>query len=110
MEALRPAVQKIVDDLIDDMLAGPSPVDLVEAFALPLPSLVICELLGVPYDDHEFFQDNTRSMVRTTATPEERGAAHPGDRRIPGRSDRPDASPTRRRPAVRLAGRVKAGS
>ncbi len=75
VEALRPAVQRIVDGLIDDLLAGPAPVDLVEAFALPIPSLVICELLGVPYDDHEFFQDSTRTMVRTTATPEERGAA-----------------------------------
>ena len=40
VETLRPAVQKIVDDLIDEMLAGPRPVDLVEALALPLPSLM----------------------------------------------------------------------
>ncbi|MCX4767602.1 cytochrome P450 [Streptomyces sp. NBC_01275] len=75
VEALRPAVQRIVDDLIDDLLASPKPVDLVEQFALPLPSLVICELLGVPYDDHAFFQDNTKTMVHRDATPEERGAA-----------------------------------
>ncbi|QNP68439.1 cytochrome P450 [Streptomyces roseirectus] len=75
VEALRPAVQTIVDGLIDDLLAGPNPADLVEAFALPLPSLVICELLGVPYDDHDFFQDNTKTMVRRTATPDERAAA-----------------------------------
>ncbi|MDC0771437.1 cytochrome P450 [Streptomyces sp. HD] len=73
--ALRPAVQRIVDGLIDDMLAGSGPVDLVDVFALPIPSLVICELLGVPYEEHEFFQENTKTMVRTTATPEERGAA-----------------------------------
>lgn len=75
VEALRPAVQKIVDDLIDDMLAQDGPVDLVEAFALPIPSLVICELLGVPYDDHAFFQDNTKTMVHRDATPEQRGRA-----------------------------------
>ncbi|GAA3769549.1 cytochrome P450 [Streptomyces coacervatus] len=75
VEALRPAVQRIVDGLIDDMLAGPQPVDLVEAFALPIPSLVICELLGVPYDDHAFFQDNTKTMVHRDATPEQRGRA-----------------------------------
>ncbi|MGW9595373.1 cytochrome P450 [Streptomyces chartreusis] len=75
VEALRPAVQRIVDGLIDDMLAGPAPVDLVDAFALPIPSLVICELLGVPYEEHDFFQEHTRTMVRTTAAPEERGAA-----------------------------------
>ncbi|NNN29953.1 cytochrome P450 [Streptomyces sp. S3(2020)] len=75
VEALRPAVQRIVDGLIDDLLAGPQPVDLVEAFALPIPSLVICELLGVPYDDHELFQSHTKTMVSSAATPEQRGVA-----------------------------------
>ncbi|MFC4117726.1 cytochrome P450 [Nonomuraea zeae] len=74
-EAMRPAVQKIVDDLIDDLLAGPKPVDLVEAFALPVPSLVICELLGVPYADHDFFQENSKIIIRRDATPEDRAAA-----------------------------------
>ncbi|MEU1180009.1 cytochrome P450 [Streptomyces sp. NPDC005820] len=75
VEAMRPAVQRIVDDLVDKLLAGPKPVDLVEEFALPIPSLVICELLGVPYDDHAFFQDNTKTMVHRDATPEQRGVA-----------------------------------
>jgi cytochrome P450 len=73
--ALRGAVQSIVDDQLDAMLAGPNPTDLVEAFALPVPSLVICRLLGVPYADHGFFQDNSRTIIRRTATPEERSAA-----------------------------------
>jgi cytochrome P450 len=75
VEAMRPAVQKIVDDLIDDLLAGPKPVDLVEAFALPVPSLVICELLGVPYADHDFFQDNSKTIINRDADPEQRAAA-----------------------------------
>ncbi|WP_327715089.1 cytochrome P450 [Streptomyces sp. NBC_00490] len=75
VEALRPAVQRIVDGLIDDLLAGPQPVDLVEALALPIPSLVICELLGVPYEDHEMFQSHTKTMVSSAATPEQRGVA-----------------------------------
>jgi cytochrome P450 len=75
IETLRPAVRKIVDDLIDRLLAGPRPVDLVEAFALPVPSLVICALLGVPYSDHGFFQDNSKVLIRRTVTPEERSAA-----------------------------------
>jgi cytochrome P450 len=70
VEALRPAIQRIVDGLIDDMLAGPKPVDLVSAFALPVPSLVICELLGVPYADHDFFQRNTRVLVNRDESPE----------------------------------------
>jgi cytochrome P450 len=76
IEAMRPAVQKIVDGLIDDLLAGPNPTELVEAFALPVPSLVICELLGVPYDGHDFFQDNSRTIINRTATSEQRAAAH----------------------------------
>jgi cytochrome P450 len=76
VEAMRPRVQKIVDGLIDDLLAGPKPVDLMEAFALPVPSLVICELLGVPYADHDFFQQNSKQLISLTATPEERGQAH----------------------------------
>jgi cytochrome P450 len=76
VEAMRPAVQKIVDDLIDDLLAGPKPVDLVQAFALPVPSLVICGLLGVRYDDHEFFQDNSKLLINRDAAPEQRYGAH----------------------------------
>ncbi|MCR6489164.1 cytochrome P450 [Amycolatopsis sp. OK19-0408] len=74
--AMRPAVQQIVDDQLDRLLAGPNPVDLVEAFALPVPSLVICELLGVPYADHDFFQENSKVIIRRDAKPEERAAGH----------------------------------
>jgi cytochrome P450 len=63
VEAMRPVIQKIVDDLIDEMIAGPKPVDLVQAFALPLPSKVICDLLGVPYGDHDFFQSRSRLLI-----------------------------------------------
>jgi cytochrome P450 len=59
MEALRPRVQEIVDRLIGEMLAGPKPADLVQSIALPVPTLVVCELLGVPYDDREVFHRNS---------------------------------------------------
>ncbi|MFI5729431.1 cytochrome P450 [Kribbella sp. NPDC051587] len=75
VEAMRPQVQQIVDDLIDELLAGPKPVDLVQAFALPIPSLVICQLLGVPYEDHDFFQKNSSILLRTSASIEERTKA-----------------------------------
>ncbi|GAA2686996.1 cytochrome P450 [Actinoplanes palleronii] len=75
VEALRPAVQKIVDDLIDDLLAGPKPVDLVEAFALPVPSLVICALLGVPYADHDLFQGHSRNLISRSVPADQRGAS-----------------------------------
>ena len=49
---------------IDDMLAAGPPADLVSQFALPVPSMVICQLLGVPYADHDFFQDASRRLVQ----------------------------------------------
>ncbi|MER6004522.1 cytochrome P450 [Nonomuraea angiospora] len=68
LAALRPRIQDIVDHFIDDMLAADQrPVDLVQALSLPVPSLVICELLGVPYADHDFFQSRTTMMVRRTS-------------------------------------------
>ncbi|NUR90721.1 MAG: cytochrome P450 [Nonomuraea sp.] len=60
---MRPHIQEIADGLIDAMAAAGSPADLVEAYGLALPSLVICELLGVPYADREFFQSRTRELV-----------------------------------------------
>ena len=75
VEAMRPGVQQIVDRLIDDLAAGPRPADLVEAFALPVPSLVICQLLGVPYADHDFFQQNTKIVIKRDTPPEQRYAA-----------------------------------
>ncbi|MCZ8377449.1 cytochrome P450 [Mycobacterium sp. CPCC 205372] len=65
VEALRPAVQKITDDHIDAILKGPQPADIVDMLTLPVPSLVISEMLGVPYKDAEFFQEQAnRGMSR----------------------------------------------
>ncbi len=55
VEALRPRVTSIVDRLIDALLDGRQPADLVSGFSLPLPVQVICEMLGVPADDMEQF-------------------------------------------------------
>jgi cytochrome P450 len=70
--ALEPRIQQIVDEHIDAMLAGPRPADLVQALALPVPSLVICEILGVPYADHAFFQSRSAAMLRSSTPAEER--------------------------------------
>lgn len=77
VEGLRPAIQKITDEHIDAMLAGPRPADLVAAIALPIPSLVITELLGVPYEDAEIFQNNANIALGRYATAEDvfKGAA-----------------------------------
>ena len=71
VEALRPAIQQITDEHIDAMLAGPQPADIVSAVALPVPSLVISELLGVPYEDHEFFQHHATVGLDRYATAEQ---------------------------------------
>src|SRR6201999_3601661 len=60
VEGLRPDVQKITDDHIDALLSGPQPGDIVSALSLPVPSLVISRLLGVPYEDAEFFQERAQ--------------------------------------------------
>jgi cytochrome P450 len=75
VNALRPRIQEIVDELIDEILASPGPVDLVEMLSLPVPSLVICELLGVPYEDHDLFQTDTAKLLKRNLPLEERMAA-----------------------------------
>lgn len=75
MDDLRPRVAALVDGLLDDMEAAGPPADLVESFALPLPSLVICELLGVPYSDHAFFQRCSKVIIDSRSTGEQALAA-----------------------------------
>ncbi|MGW4792246.1 cytochrome P450 [Nonomuraea sp. NPDC004297] len=67
---MRPGIQEIVDGLIDDMLAKGPGAELVEAFGLAMPSLVICRLLGVPYAEREFFQSRTREMLANGDDPD----------------------------------------
>lgn len=65
--ALRPRIQRIVDERLDAMIAQGPPAELVTAFALPVPSMVICALLGVPYADHDFFEEQSRRLLRGPA-------------------------------------------
>lgn len=56
MQALRPRIDALVADLLDHMERLPRPADLHEALSFPLPVLVICELLGVPFADRQHFR------------------------------------------------------
>ncbi|WP_328689355.1 cytochrome P450 [Streptomyces caniferus] len=76
MRQLIPAVERIVAGQLDAMASAGGPVDLVQDFALPIPSLVICELLGVPYADRADFQRNSSTVLRLDATHEEVQQAH----------------------------------
>jgi cytochrome P450 len=78
VEALRPRVQEMADGFLDRMAADRPPADLVAAFALPIPSLVICLLLGVPYADHAYFQGLSHTMFRNDTPPAEVEAATRG--------------------------------
>ncbi|MEU9499647.1 cytochrome P450 [Streptomyces sp. NPDC048196] len=79
VEALRPEIQRLTDELCDAMERAEGReeggVDLVEALALPVPSLVISLLLGVPYDDHGIFQRLTGTLLSRTVTDDAREAA-----------------------------------
>ncbi|MEW9519842.1 cytochrome P450 family protein [Streptomyces tubercidicus] len=67
VEALRPRVQQITDELLETMLAAPEGrADLVEALAFPLPMTVICELLGVPAMDRAAFRAWSNQIIAPT--------------------------------------------
>ena len=73
IESLRTHVQSIVDDLLDAVAArGPDgPVDLVAAFAFPLPFTVICEMLGVSEPERATLGRQLTALLGPTSTPEE---------------------------------------
>lgn len=71
VEGLRPDIQAITDNCIDAMLSSSQPADLVAALALPIPSLVISRMLGVPYEDASFFQEQAEIKLDRYATAEE---------------------------------------
>jgi cytochrome P450 len=96
IKRLEPRITEIVDEHLDAMESAGAPTDLVEAFALPVPSLVICELLGVPYEDRADFQKRSgRQLDLSLPIPERlemqrqgreymrslvaRARSHPGD-------------------------------
>ena len=76
VQALRPAVEAMVDDLLDEMTGD---ADFVPAFAFPLPVNVIGELLGVPPADRPQFQKliGDWSQVLEVLTPEVLEVADP---------------------------------
>jgi cytochrome P450 len=75
MKQLEEHIAEIVEQQLDHLARLAPPVDLVQEFALPVPSLVICELLGVAYEDRESFQANSAQfMVRDQTLEEKMGA------------------------------------
>ncbi|WP_330254217.1 cytochrome P450 [Nocardia sp. NBC_00565] len=76
MKQLEEHIIDIAERQLDEMARLTPPVDLVKEFALPLPSLVICEMLGVPYADRETFQVNSAKFLVKDQPLEEKMAAY----------------------------------
>jgi cytochrome P450 len=73
---LRPRVEAITSSLLSAMADGDSAeVDLIEAFAFPLPITVICELIGIPAADQEEFKAWSHTAVSSVITQEEMDSA-----------------------------------
>jgi len=75
MKQLEEGIIAITEQQLDELATLTPPVDLVQEFALPVPSLVICELLGVPYTDREAFQANSSKFMERDVTLEDKMAA-----------------------------------
>ncbi|GAA2400998.1 cytochrome P450 [Nonomuraea africana] len=80
MRRLEPRITEIVQAALHDLERAGKPADLVAHFALPVPSLVICELLRVPYADRAAFQDRSVRLLDTSLPMEQRVAAQREDR------------------------------
>ncbi|AFU05916.1 cytochrome P450 [Nocardia brasiliensis] len=71
MRLLTERIEQITADHLDAMEKAGPPTDLVAAFAKPIPAMMICELLGVPYADRDSFQDNVESFMNGETSDED---------------------------------------
>lgn len=71
LAAMRPWLEGLVDTHLDALAARPQPVDLLPELAFPVPAMVVCRLLGLPYDDRQIFEDAAAVLLSNTASTEE---------------------------------------
>ncbi|MFF4776055.1 cytochrome P450 [Microtetraspora fusca] len=76
MRLLTERIEQITTEHLDAMEKAGPPTDLVTAFAKPIPSIVICELLGVPYEDRGRFQDQIDTFLGGETSDEDLIAAY----------------------------------
>ncbi|MET8685716.1 cytochrome P450 [Streptomyces sp. NPDC004732] len=72
---IEPLIEETVVEALERLQELGAPADLMAEFALPVPSMTICHLLGVPYADHDFFQDHSRVIMDRNSGPAEVEAA-----------------------------------
>lgn len=76
MRLLAERIEQITAECLDAMEEAGPPTDLVTAFAKPIPTIVICELLGVPYQDRDSFQEQIDTFMGGETSDEELIAAY----------------------------------
>ncbi|MEU9852453.1 cytochrome P450 [Streptomyces sp. NPDC047974] len=76
MRLLTERIEQITAECLDAMEAGGTSADLVTAFAKPIPTIVICEILGVPYEDRASFQEQIDAFMGGEVSDEELIAAY----------------------------------
>lgn len=79
VEQLRAGAERIAGELLDEMEKAGPPADLVTAYAVPLPGLMVCDLLGVPYADRDHFQDLAAAFMSITAMTDEEKLSRLGE-------------------------------
>ncbi|MGA5411985.1 cytochrome P450 [Streptomyces lavendulocolor] len=76
MRLLTERIEQITTACLDAMEQAGPPADLVTAFAKPIPTIVICELLGVPYEDRDSFQEQIDAFMNGETGDEDLLAAY----------------------------------
>ncbi len=71
IRGLEPRIREVVTERLDAMTAAGTRGDLVRDFALAVPALAVCELLGVGHEHHEAFQARTETLLDPLAPVEE---------------------------------------
>ena len=86
IEALRPRVRAVVDELLEALPLRETDghTDLIAGFAFPLPFTVICELLGVPGPDRRALGEGLQALLVPTTSPEEYARAKAASDRVVG--------------------------
>lgn len=79
VEKLRESAERLADELLDAVQQAGPPADLLTAYAVPLPGLMVCDLLGVPYEDRDHFQDLAAAFMSVTALSDDEKLARLGE-------------------------------
>ena len=79
VEQLRASAERLAGELLDEIEKAGPPADLVTTYAVPLPGLMVCDLLGVPYAERDHFQDLAAAFMSITAMTDEEKLAKIGE-------------------------------